>query len=90
MKEALELALEALEQYLPYQRNEKERIAFAAIKAALSQHKPSTDEKISLIAHNIDTGDWNDLNFKECWHEGFKVGFREAEIEYSIKGVKHE
>jgi len=38
----LKLALEALEQYLPYQRNEKERIAFAAIKEALAQpeHHP--------------------------------------------------
>jgi hypothetical protein len=51
----------------------------------LSQSKPLTDEKISLIAHNIDSGDWNDLNFKECWHEGFKAGFREAGIEHNIK-----
>lgn len=34
--EALKLALEAVEQYLPYQRNEKERIAFAAINSALA------------------------------------------------------
>jgi hypothetical protein len=51
------------------------------------QSKPLTDEQISLIAHNIDSGDWNDLNFKECWHEGFKSGFREAEIEHNIKGT---
>lgn len=49
------------------------------------QRKPLTDEKISLIAHNIDSSDWNDLNFKKCWHEGFKAGFREAEIEHNIK-----
>jgi hypothetical protein len=51
------------------------------------KRKPLTDEQISLIAHNIDSGDWNDLNFKECWHEGFKAGFREAEIEHNIKGT---
>jgi hypothetical protein len=48
--------------------------------------EPLTDEKVSLIAHIIDSGDWNNLIFKECWHEGFKEGFRAAEIEHDIKG----
>ena len=134
MKEALKLALEALEAMQSYAAAERKGLlicdeAITAIKAALAQEqepvawmdedmdciffdterpepfsfdfwkplyttppqrKPLTDEQISLIAHNIDSNDWNDLNFKECWHEGFKVGFREAEIEYNIKGVKHE
>jgi hypothetical protein len=34
--EALRLALEAIEQYLPYQRNEKERIAWEAINSAMA------------------------------------------------------
>lgn len=96
MKEALKLALEALEYMnVTAEHHVDNRIpeaAITAIKEALSspngeaQPKPSTDEKISLIAHNIDTGDWNDLNFRECWHEGFKAGFREAEVEHNIKG----
>jgi len=45
-----------------------------------------TDEKICLIAHNTDPNDWDDLTFKKCWYEGFKAGFREAEIEHNIKG----
>lgn len=56
------------------------------VEPRTAQPKPLTDEKIRLIAHNIDTGDWNDLNLKECWHDGFKAGFREAEIEHNIKG----
>jgi hypothetical protein len=38
--EALKLALEAFAQYMPYQLNEKERIAEAAIKEVLAQPEP--------------------------------------------------
>lgn len=38
-----------------------------------------TEQEISLLAHNIDDGDWNDLNYKECWHEGFVAGARAIE-----------
>ena len=43
------------------------------------QRKPLTDTEISLVAHNEDPEDWNSLDFRECWHEGFVVGFRAAE-----------
>ena len=66
--------------------------ALAILEKALAQpeqppqRKLLTDEKICLIAHNTDPNDWDDLTFKKCWHEGFKAGFREAEIEHNIKG----
>lgn len=43
------------------------------------QRKPLTDTEVSLVAHNEDPEDWNSLEFRECWHEGFVVGFRAAE-----------
>ena len=30
-----------------------------------------TEQEISLLAHNIDDGDWNDLNYRLC---GFSCG----------------
>ena len=59
---------------------------YGIIGKLLAQRKLLTDEKICLIAHNTDPNDWDDLTFKKCWHEGFKAGFREAEIEHNIKG----
>ena len=47
---------------------------------------PLADEKVSLIAHNLDDGDWNDLRHRDCWHKGFHSGFREAEKEHGITG----
>lgn len=49
--EALNLAREAFEQYLPYQLNEKERIALAAIKTLypLSQWIGLTEQDFSTI-----------------------------------------
>ena len=38
-----------------------------------------TEQEISLLAHNIDDGDWNDLNYQKCWHEGFVAGARAIE-----------
>ena len=46
--------------------------------------KRLTEEQISLIAHNIDDGDWNDIRFRNEWYRGFKEGFSEAEKEYNI------
>ena len=43
-----------------------------------------TDEQVCLIAHNMDSNDWNSLGYREVWHKGFKAGFREAEVEYNI------
>jgi CRISPR/Cas system-associated protein Cas10 (large subunit of type III CRISPR-Cas system) len=58
----------------------------AKIDAHSITGEPLTDERVSLIAHSIDDYDWNSLGFKESWHEGFKEGFRAAEIEHNIKG----
>lgn len=38
-----------------------------------------TEQEISLLAHNIDDGDWNDLNYQKCWHEGYVAGARAIE-----------
>lgn len=51
---------------------------------------PLTDEQISLLAHNEDEGDWNDLQFRDCWHKGFKDGFRNAEASLGIKPTSSE
>lgn len=50
-----------------------------------------TDEEISLMAHNEDEGDWNDLRCRDCWHEGYKAGARATEAARGIqKGGQHE
>ena len=46
-----------------------------------------TDEEISLEAHNIDPGDWNDLRFRDSWHEGFKEGARAIEAKLKEKNT---
>lgn len=33
-----------------------------------------TDDEIGLGAHNIDPGDWNSLDFRDLWIDGFKAG----------------
>lgn len=38
-----------------------------------------TDEQISLMAHNDDPCDWNDLNYRICWHVGYLAGARAIE-----------
>lgn len=40
---------------------------------------PLTHEEISLLAHNIDPGNWIDLRFKRSWHDGFEKGARAIE-----------
>ena len=52
---------------------------FKARRTHPPQRKPLTDTEVSLVAHNEDPEDWNSLEFRECWHEGFVVGFRAAE-----------
>ena len=47
---------------------------------------PLMDDQVLLAAHNEDPGDWNDLNFKKSWYDGFVVGFRAAESDHGIKG----
>lgn len=38
------------------------------------QPKRLTNEQIDLMAHNEDPGDWNDLNYRDCWLDGFVTG----------------
>jgi hypothetical protein len=58
------------------------------LKALLEQSAPVPlmDNQVLLAAHNEDPGDWNDLNFKKSWYDGFVVGFRAAEDDHGIKG----
>jgi hypothetical protein len=44
----------------------------------------ATDSQISYEAYIEDPEDWNDLNFKECWHKGFAAGFKAAETFHKI------
>jgi hypothetical protein len=37
-----------------------------------------TDEQIQLMAHNDDKGDWSDLRFRSCWHNGYVDGVHAA------------
>lgn len=37
-----------------------------------------TDEQIQLMAHNDDKGDWSDLRFRSCWHNGYVDGVNAA------------
>lgn len=36
--------------------------------------EPMTPEQIQLMACNDDDGDWNDLNYRECWMQGYSAG----------------
>jgi len=96
-KEAMKLALEALkkehENYRLYgdEDGSPEYIheAIKALEEALAKQEQgesvaATDTQISFEAHAEDPLDWNDLNFKECWHEGFSAGFRAAETFHKI------
>ena len=75
----------------PEADNPQRRELYIAVCEALAQpaplpvQEPLTDERISLIAHTLDEGDWNDLAYQDCWHKGFKAGFRESEKEHGIK-----
>ena len=51
-----------------------------------TEQEPLTDEQIDRIAHNVEPEDWNCLHYRDSWHDGFKVGFREAETEHKIEG----
>jgi len=44
-----------------------------------------TDSEISLMAHNEDEGDWNDLRYRDCWHKGFLDGARAIEDAHGIE-----
>ena len=37
-----------------------------------------TDEQIQLMAHKDDKGDWSDLRFRSCWHNGYVDGVNAA------------
>jgi len=54
------------------------------VKQEQGEPVAATDTQISYEAHAEDPLDWNDLNFKECWHEGFSAGFRAAETFHKI------
>lgn len=45
------------------------------------------DVELSLMAHNDDPGDWNDLGYRDSWHEGYKAGARATETEHGIGGA---
>ena len=76
--------------YNPHTKDCKALKAITALREALAEQpaQPLSDERVSLIAHNIDGGDWNSLSLKESWHEGFGAGFRAAEDEHNIRGKK--
>jgi hypothetical protein len=44
-----------------------------------------TTDQISLMAHNEDCGDWNDLAYRDIWHKGYMAGALAAESEYINK-----
>jgi hypothetical protein len=125
-KEAMKLALEALEvwrDYVPHRWDVDDIKAVTALREALAQPAPVqepvawmdkygeiykdvpevlptdtpiyttppapaqqrlTDEQVRLIAHNMDSDDWNNLDYRAVWHDGFNAGFREAEVEHNI------
>jgi len=60
------------------------------LKKKQEQGEPvaATDIQISYEAHIQDPEDWNDLNFKECWHKGFAAGFKAAETFHKIGVAK--
>jgi len=62
--------------------------AYRAMLEAAPQPPKLSDADINLIAYNIDEGDWNDLRFRNAWHEGFLRGFKEAKCE--LLGGEHE
>jgi hypothetical protein len=43
------------------------------------------DVEISLMAHNEDPGDWNDLHYRDCWIKGFETGARSIEEAHGIQ-----
>lgn len=58
-----------------------------AIRAKLRdvlERKPLSDTDVSLMAHNLDEGDWDSLVNRDCWLSGFQQGFREAEKHHQI------
>jgi hypothetical protein len=66
--------------------DEDREIVDQALQAlAAPVQEPVTDNRVDLIADNIDPGDWNSPYYQDCWHDGFKAGFREAEKEHNIK-----
>ena len=36
------------------------------------------NEQIQLMAHNDEKGDWSDLRFRSCWHNGYVDGVNAA------------
>jgi hypothetical protein len=54
------------------------------ILTTATKQEPMRDIEISLGACNSDPGDWNDLGFRESWHEGFAEGARFAEAHRGI------
>ena len=46
-----------------------------------------TDEEIRLMAHNDDKGDWNDLRFRSCWHNGYVDGVNAANAKLKEKNA---
>lgn len=62
------------------------REAKEAIRAKLREvaRKPLSDIEVSLLAHNLDEGDWDSLVNRNCWLGGFQQGFRESEKHHQI------
>ena len=83
---AIEEALAQPEQITEKEKISREMTAEIVAMRSLAEQEPLTDDRVDLIAHNTDPGDWNSLYYQDCWHLGFKAGFREAENEHKIKG----
>lgn len=46
-----------------------------------------TVEDIRLMAHNDDKGNWSDLRFRSCWHNGYVDGVNAANVKLKDKNI---
>ena len=70
------------------EQNETQRYEIQALEEKVAELRGKrvalSDGQISLMAHNIDEGDWNSLHYKECWYKGFMEGARATEAAHGI------
>ena len=71
-----------------HEQNETQRYEIQALEEKVAELRGKrvalSDGQISLMAHNIDEGDWNSLHYKECWYKGFMEGARATEAAHGI------